>query len=325
MSGEALVISGLLDDAKRGIVDSACQAVGLEAVSWDLGHAAPEGLMPSLLVAGLAKGARLLPEPVLQAAARFNDAPVLLLAEDALVRPLVMLHGGRVWMVAPPHALETVRSGMMGALAAEGDLGTARVEESGRVSVAETSVGGFWSAVVTPKADTGTGIAHARAFADTRFLAVMSESVAGPELDAIAGRIRSKAAGGIERAIAEGAGMQAAVVCIDKRRWILHWPYPSWYVWLFSRYRLPPCWHPFANNKRSVVTPQRMFTARGADVVLACSRLPEGLTMGPDLVAVAGHGGPALLAMIRGKLEEELAQGPNNAPPFVALIAELRR
>jgi hypothetical protein len=234
-----------------------------------------------------------------------------------------MLHDGRVWLVGPPYLDDVVRAGVMGALAARVPPAAAATQTD-RLLVEETVLSSCWCATIATRPEPGKAVPSARAgAADKLCVALLSDRSTIAELDVAVSRLRGQALAGLEAALTEIAAARASAVCLEQRRWVLHWPNPAWHAWLCSRSRLPQRWNPFTPNGRAAEPTQRSFAARSGDVVLACTRLP-GKPGGTDAaLAAALHGGHALLAWLRTRSMEEDREGDDR--PFAAVVMELRR
>lgn len=87
----------------------ACSQAGLETVRWRGDDALPTDA--SVLLAGLRCGDRRIPDTAMQLAGRLpTSIPLLLLCEEALIRPSVRLHEGRVTLVSSPFSAARVYS-----------------------------------------------------------------------------------------------------------------------------------------------------------------------------------------------------------------------
>jgi hypothetical protein len=323
MAGGALVVSNLLDGRRLVAAEQACRASGLDVIAWSRGDAKPPATTPVLIVGGLKPGSRAIPEDIISLSTEFVESRVLLLSEEPLVRPLVMLHDGRVWLVGPPYLDDVVRAGVMGALAARVPLAAA-AGQADRLLVDETVAGACWCATIAARPEAGRAVPSARAGSgDKLCIALLSDQSAAAELDGAVSRLRGQALSGLETALAEIAASRAAALCLENRRWVLHWPNPGWSAWLCSRSRLPQRWNPCAAGGRAAGPAQCSFAARSGDVLLASTRLP-GKPGGTDAaLAAAMHGGHALLAWLRSRSAEEDREG--DAQPFAAVVMELRR
>ncbi|MBA3707619.1 MAG: hypothetical protein H0W83_02220 [Planctomycetes bacterium] len=323
MAQGALLVSNLLDGRRLVAAEQACRASGLDVIAWNPDDERPKSLLPALIVGGLTPGLRAIPDEILKLSAEYGESRVLLLSEEPLVRPLVMLHDGRVWLVGPPYLDDVVRAAVMGALAARVTLTTGAVATD-RLIVDETILSTRWCATISVQPEPNQTAPAARAgTTDKLCWSMLAEQWSVAELDGTATRMRGQALAGLEGALTEIMGSRAAAICLEQRRWVLHWPNSSWSAWLCSRSRLPQRWNLFQPGRSGDGPTQRTFPARSGDVILACTRLP-GKPGGTDAaLAAAMHGGHALVAWLRARSADEDREG--NARPFAVVVMEMRK
>ena len=112
MSGASVLVStARLEETLRRQVAEACDHARVRAVFWSASGAekATGPLNPSLLVAALPSGQRVIPEDIAALATQeFQAVPLLLLCGEPLIRHSVSLQGGRVTLLGPPLTREKI-------------------------------------------------------------------------------------------------------------------------------------------------------------------------------------------------------------------------
>jgi hypothetical protein len=319
MSDETvLVATSRLDESTRRLVGDACEHARVRAVFW--GSAGPESSLPvnpSLLVAALPAGSRVIPEEVLGLATQvYQGLPILLLCGEPLVRNSVSLHGGRLTLLGQPLTREKVSARIRTAVAAaalpSGEAGASppeprRTADGRAVRVSEVRGREWWAGVITPDADD-----RRETTASERLPAVCKlgrHGVAGlvgvspraavsatvfqqAALSLASGMAADRAAASLEAAL----GAEAAAVWFSPAtfQWSFYSPRADTELWLYSPLRLPSAWRLGLGNGSG---PWRTLAAASGDIIVmsAAGALSDQEQSSGELWQVAEGGGPALL------------------------------
>jgi hypothetical protein len=102
----ALLISDHLDPALRPRLERAVELARLAMRTWE--PRVPGTERPDVILAGITQGSRKLPDALVQLADEtYPGTPVLLVSPEPLVQPVVMLQGGRLCLLGPPHSMKS--------------------------------------------------------------------------------------------------------------------------------------------------------------------------------------------------------------------------
>ena len=100
---EVLLLDHHLDAGVRALLDQAVGAAEIPLQAWRPGDELDPRHRPLVIIAALTRGSRRLPPTVAHLAEEvFPGVAVLLLSEETLVQPWILLHGGRVTVVGAP-------------------------------------------------------------------------------------------------------------------------------------------------------------------------------------------------------------------------------
>ncbi|GDY11801.1 hypothetical protein LBMAG53_06790 [Planctomycetota bacterium] len=286
----ALILDRLLDGESQAKVRQAAERAGLR-------QAAP-GERPQVVVAGLAPGERNLPSAV--AAAAEPGLPVILLSQDALVQPVVLLAGGRLLLV-PAHV-------DVEALAEHLRLVTRPGQPPPRAQVhlrsrrwAATRIGE--SSLVGTEGSLSGVIAAASLAAVARDVA----HIAGVGDPATAAKL-------LPGVLAKGGAWAAAAVLDPGHgQWTLAW-IGATSLLVAAPLRLPAVWRPVAPAAGAT---GRVLEAQRGDVVLLSGPLPGDPAFADAALGAAAHQGCSVLI---GHLVEH---GDRLGIPIDALVVEV--
>jgi len=303
LGAPALLIDHHLDAALAHELEEAARHVGILLQRWAPGDHVVQTQPPRVVLASLTRGSRRLPAAVAHLADEvFPGVAVVLLSDEPLVQPYILLHGGRLTLVAPPHDSVRIAERLTAALTwqpTDGEAGTALftalptadpvvrqdlrhgrglaawvlTDDGERVSVS-ASLG--LTAVLAPRALPGVAI-------DRDLL---------PTLDAWHDQPESDQLRRILGALSAGAWSTLIHLDPEAGRWLLAAP-GAWPVRLASRQRLPPWWDlPTPSSEDAV----RVLAAEPGDVVLAHAPFPHLPEFSSEVLAAAAEGGAVAVA-----------------------------
>ena len=281
----------------------------------------------SLLVAGLAKGEREIPEDVFRLMTRgVPGLPLLLLCDDALTKASVSLQSGRVTLLGPPHTRAKVYGRIRMLLAERGRrTETTDLRPDSPLATRECQRALWWVAgldcyggapdaaprrlPVTLHQSTSEGLTGVLPIACGGFkpdASQLAEVMRRPETDARK-----------ERALSDLVGSGVGVIHLSPsaREWVFYWPDVKWPLLVHSPLRLPSSFDLAAAIEESDSRLFRLAAAAG-DLVAGLSA-PVPSAEGADLRAAAADGGPVLLDLFERALRDHPA-------PLSAVLAEVR-
>jgi hypothetical protein len=303
-------------------LDAACAEVGAELVfRAGLPRAASSPAAPALLAAVLPAGERSLPPELVRELDANAELSLLLLCEEALVRPTLAIQQGRIVLLEPPLTASRIEARLR-------LLMTARCSESAGSSksmlaspVASTSVpcerhrtADYWFAVFMGAATERSRALTWRTHAQSGLSWALSEA----GLDAAPDRVRpaSREAGAedveLERGLRAVLGLDGALVQLEPnaRQWRFLLPDDGCQLRVFSHQRLPRAWDAGRALARCNSRFFRLVAAPG-DVV--CLMTESSLELTPTLERSAlDGGGPALFQALVNQCSlsrSELAAG----------------
>lgn len=322
---KVVVVSHRMTEAMRAAVVAACDRAHVPWSLWSEGDAISAG-SSSLVVAGLRAGERKIHSDVIRLVdAGGDDAHLLLLSPEPLVRPVVTLQEGKVVVTsAMPEADQMYSLVRMLAGNVEGEESLAPTAWSGEISQSvhvKSKIAGMTLAVIP--------IWDARSASDVETVEIPLST--SEECAPIAGRaselldkVTAVLAGAgpegakgatVGVAISEAVRDEAGVVGLspDGRTWMFYWPRPAGTLRLFSKQRLPQLFD-VAGAIRSSDNSLLRIGAQNGDLVLAAS---EPLHIDDEeLVKRMSGGGPRLLDFLRER------EGVGST--LVGLITEVR-
>jgi hypothetical protein len=193
-----LVSQSHLPEAAFSLALEAGRRVGASSLPWSAREEIDASVPPSLLVAGLAAGARRVPEDVTQLLTnRFPRLPLLLLCDEPLLRPTMTTQGGRVVLLAPPLSAASVAARIRMLLAsAEEDfpsnLGHA-ADFSPGLATRELRRPHYWAGAFGWHRETGPPVPALRQEPSTGLTVILSESLLDRRpLESVVGLLRGK-------------------------------------------------------------------------------------------------------------------------------------
>ncbi len=302
----ALLLPTQLDPALRPRLERAAELARLVIRTWE--PRAGGQSRPDVILAGLMHGCRTLPDELVRLADEtYPGTPVLLVCPESLVQPVVMLQGGRLCLLGPPHAVEAIVTQLGVALSwREREAETRRIALPPPEAVAERVVrrsdhlhGNRWAAFIAPVEEAGGP--HVELDLDHGFTALVAPMPSGHQraltsglLPALEAWADQSDADQLTRALAGHAGTWAAMAHLDEtgQRWLLVDDARRWPLLMYSPHRLPACWRFLAADADHHL---QVIEAEAEDVVLIAAPLPDDPAFSAaTLAAVAADGGQAL-------------------------------
>jgi len=324
----ALLMSDHLDPALRPRLERAAELAHLAMRTWE--PRVPGTERPDVILAGITHGARKLPDDLVQLADEtYPGTPVLLVSQEPLVQPVVMLQGGRLCLLGPPHSVESFVTQLGVALSwREREAETRRIVAPPTPVVAPERVvrrqdhrhEHSWASFIAP---VEAGAAHVELNLDQGFTAVLATASERqrpftrdllPTLDAWQDQPDSDQ---LRRALADRSGAWAAMVHLDAaaQRWLLISTAQRWPLVLCSPQRLPGWWSFTGDDEDDHL---HVIDAEPDDVVLIAAPLPQDPAFAASaLEAVANRGGEALATYL-------VEQARRLETPIAAVILERR-
>ncbi|HWO13067.1 MAG TPA: hypothetical protein VNN80_26385 [Polyangiaceae bacterium] len=276
----------------------ACEHAGVRSLDWrDASSPWLESDWPALVVAGLPSGCRRLP-PDLNAllSKNFPKLPLLLLCEEALIRPTVVSHGGRVVLIGMPLSAARISSRirMLTANAAPVHAGRWRGNRSQATGAWDRLGTRYWVGSLQSGGER-SAVVHEGSEGSLLALVPLADAAASPEL---AGQLddvlsRKGPLGDKERALVDGLGERFAALHLPPNgdEWTFYRPSPNSCLRLCAHQRLPPLWdHPDVSARPEAIVKR----AASGDLVVLGSGARPALWRDPELDVWMG--GPGLLA-----------------------------
>lgn len=328
MTEQALVLVSRerVADRLADVVSETCRALGVATVDWDGGDTLPDlRREPVLLVSMLRAGERSLPSNAAQLLSRsLPHTPLLLLTEERLVRPSVLLHQGKVVLLGAPLTDLRIAARLQAMLSEHRPPTAARGTQLGRAFSAcvdhhpQTSPAarrGELPVVVQHVGRSCTGFLHRRgqapiADADARLLALAIEDGGQEGMAAVPSDIR--------------ASTTVVHLSLRSDRWLFHVPFPDVMLSLASPFRAPGCYDVAAAASRQGLL-SLCVAARAGDVVWAAA--PGNGVRG--LQPLMFDGGATLVRALDAHFKtvapiEEISDGHGQFSPEVSLVVELQ-
>lgn len=290
----ALVDVDRLDRDTLAAVSAGCARNHLEVVSITN---AREHIRSSPLIVGVLKhGERRLPHHVLELMTQAPAAAVLLFSDDALVRPSVATHRGRVTLLAQPASPARVR-GTLRMLLSERSK---RIDESLDARLWTASIG--WTDPTTGPAWRRDGTTLTVVFplqsgwSGARELCDDADLIAQAQIDEEERHRR------LREVLGNAAGM--IHLTSECRQWVTYWPSTRSALLLCSPVRLPRICNIADGVSKQIST----LSVSAGDLLVAMSTGPSS----PDMVPVADGGG-AFVEYVEASV-----------PPSPVLVVEVR-
>jgi hypothetical protein len=328
-----LLADGRLDERTRAVVGETMGRLGARGCAWQAGAPLPAGdEPPALLVAGLPAGERHIDDDLLQVVNEVMPGlPLLLLCQEPLVKPAIVLQGGRALLVGPPltadSLVERLRVFLAGRTASGSTLDSLRMGPSS-FSASEAWLDGslvhsreflrtsWWVAGLAARGPDGappTFPIVRQAFGEGLTVVVVAPgaSISDAEITTATQLLLEEEtvehkALGLAELVEERAGIVHLEPGAD--HWMWYWPSPAWPLWLCSPMRLPR-----QSNLSTTLADQHTrlwrFPAAAGDLVVAGAVGTEpaaaGTLVSEALGATATDGGPVLLDNLERRLREQ--------------------
>jgi hypothetical protein len=301
----ALAARDHLPSRQYDLAVEACEHAGVRAVDWrDASSPWLDSDWPALVVAALPSGCRRLP-PDLNAllSKNFPRLPILLLCEEALIRPTVVSHGGRVVLLGMPLSALRISSRirMLTANATPAHAGRWRANRSRAIGAWDRLGTRYWVGSLQSGGEL-SAVVHEGSEGSLLALVPLASAKASAALaaeldDALS---RKGPPGDKERALVDGLGERFAALHLPPNgdEWTFYRPNANSCLRLCAHQRLPPLWdHPEASARPEAIVKR----AASGDVVVLGSGARLSLWRDPDLDVWMG--GPGLLAAFAAQRE----------------------
>jgi hypothetical protein len=332
-----LVASDHVPESSLSSLIEASRSVGAGLLQWRAPMQTAPSRAPALVVASLPVGSRRVPDDVVELVTqRFPELPLLLLCQEALVRPTVTAEAGRVTLVGPPHSRSKLGARLRMLLARTDEAALLEPATRAEPNASPTAAAGarssrrtqtreyrrpeYWvsafgtgdspgppipSVVLDRREASGLTMLLSEPRADACDLEQLTHALARPESD-----------DDKEAALCELLGGRSALLHLtpDADEWIAYLPRRDWSLCLFSPQRLPHHTDLLRTFELSQCCMLRLRAAPGD--VMAALTADFGLWERPSGRDAFGDGGPALLELLcSGTLEVEAG--------FAGTIAEV--
>jgi hypothetical protein len=287
------VSSHLLSEATLAEVAEACRRIDAETAFGTLEQLELCGA--DILICGLNAGRRLVPDEYLSFISRRSaDASLLLLCEEALVRPFVSLSQGRVTLIGPNPDAETIYHRLRVLLAERGATCGAGAEQAAPT---------WWAAD-----SRSTGLARPARDDEHGSLTLAFELGADDEQARPISSLQTlDAARCLEQVHSNTLGASTGVLHFApaEQEWLVCWPSVPGTLWLLSPLRLPPMSDLSGSHGGRGCT--RLPAASG-DIAIAlsipaCDESTVELVRG--LTANASFGGPSVFDAVSASLRKD--------------------
>ena len=272
-------------------VAAACKRLDVETSFASLEQL--EGVGVDILIGGLSAGRRVVPDEYLSfVSSAAADASLLLLCEEALVRPFVSLSEGRITLIGPNCEAETLFHRLRVLLAARAGSHGSRTEQAGACWWVADSRGAGGLGAARSEAQSALTLAFDLEDAPTKATDVSAE------LDADLC---------LELALSDSLGADTGVLHLapSAQEWVVCWPQLPGTLWLLSPLRFPPLSDLSVSHGGRGRT--RLAAASG-DIVLALAGTPE-LGSAEEIVRGASEkaqfGGPSVFDAISARLPDD--------------------
>jgi hypothetical protein len=306
-----IVAAGMAPDVAAE-VDAACRRAAVTPVRWESHQTLPRSAQ--LVVAALKTGCREISQEVvdlveLQAA----GAPLLLLADEPLVRPALTIQDGRITLLGRPFSGCRVYSQLRLLLGGrEGNAPRATAHHCGQVIFAtrERLRRSFWTAEIAVGKDEDRSTRFPEVHLDRleAMTAVLpfeaSFSISQRDRERILETLHTQPRGGDRGAeLSNLLGTRAGLVGLTARasEWIVYWPSTALPLWMYSPVRLPR-FRDLAAHRSDVGRRMVRFPAFSGDLTVALSSSLAGNGSGAsEVAALMDQGGPAFLDYVEAQ------------------------
>lgn len=306
----------LLADDVAEEVEDACAKIGVQIQRWRGEPLSdPGGQDVGLVVAGLGKGQRRVPDDLVQLLdTRYPATPLLLLCHDKLLRPQMSLQGGRITLLGPPAVGPRIRSAIR-ALVADRvggpSVDTLRGVAGARVQVVAQRIdrSQWWLGTLGTRRHADREESAALPMVHHRRLDGLvallpppgAERPGATQLSQVLHLLRSHRHGDLEGPLARTLGDTAMIhLGTGEREWIVHWPDRRRPLWLYSVLRLPSLWNLTRTLKGTLVR----MRAAGADLLAATNAPPP---LSPQMLSGESRGSMRAAQSAADPRDEELA------------------
>ncbi len=286
-----LLIDHHLDPDLGMSVEQAARLAGMPCHRWNPGQELG-AVVPGLVVATLPRGMRRPPAAVAHLVDElFPGTPAILLCEEPLVQGFVLLHGGRLTLLGPPHGTEALAERRAAAAAwQEPEAGAVADDPWLRRQELRTARGRAHLVVAGDgrQAELSASLGLTALLTAAERPASLERDVL-PTLDAWQDRPESDQ---LHRVIAARGEVWGALAHLDAEagRWLLTAP-GGWLMAVVSPQRIPGWWT-LADAGGAV----RTLDAEPGDIVLAATPLPTAPELAPPALTAVAVGGAAALA-----------------------------
>jgi hypothetical protein len=213
-------------------VREACKTLGLATADWNGGTLRAA---PFAVIGGLDPGMRRIPDDLVALLEATPGLPLVLCAQEPLIKPMVMLDEGRICVLAPPinraHVVAALRAAMQPpAVPALLDGQSGRRFEALRRSHWVAWTRGRSGPAISLHEQRGATIVVGGGTCDRAAIADVMVSAHG-DTDR-------------ESALSDLAGaVGVAHLTYDAREWVMYWPVERCPLWLYSPDRVPTRWN----------------------------------------------------------------------------------
>jgi hypothetical protein len=321
-----IVAAGMAGDVAAE-VDAACRRAAVTPVRWAGHETLPRSAQ--LVVAALKAGCREIPQEVIDLVElQAPGAPLLLLADEPLVRPALTIQDGRITLLGRPFLGCRVYSQLRLLLGGrEGSAARATAHHCGQMIFAtrERLRRSFWTAeiAVGKEEDRGTRFPEVHLDSLEAMTAVLpfeaTFAISNRERERILETLHAQACDGDRGAeLAHLLGTKAGLVGLTARasEWVVYWPSAALPLWMYSPVRLPR-FRDLAGHRSDVGRRMVRFPAFSGDLTVALSSSLAGSgSATSELAALMDKGGPAFLDYVEAQCGGHAA--------VAGLLAEVR-
>jgi hypothetical protein len=279
---------------------TACEQVGAELVYKNGASDAPRSSPhPALLAALLPAGERVLPGDLVREMDTHVDLCLLLLCEEALLRPTLTIQEGRIVLLEPPLTASRIEARLRLLMTARciesaGGFGSAALGDAAQALEERQRTADYWFAVFMGAAAQQRRAMSWRVRARDGLSCALSDSALDAGAEQALAASREPGAGDPERGWRAALGKGGALVHLDPsaRAWSFLLPDDGCVLRVFSHQRLPRAW----DAGRALAKSKGGFfrlTAAPGDVICLATAAPAELRSTLEHAALDG-GGPAL-------------------------------
>jgi hypothetical protein len=313
-----LVVDHHLEPALLPLIEQAAATAEVTTRRWEPGQDLTTGTPPRAILCPLARGARRLPQTAAHLADEiFPGTTVVLISDEPLVQPWILLAGGRVTLLGQPLTAKVLGERLAAAVRWRDPSAPAFVVRRddqqigrGRIAVIAAEIPGSPG----DRLEINTSLGLTALIAQHREVVQPVAPDLLPTLDAWQEQPDSTQ---LQRSLAArqpGAWSALAHLDPDAGRWMLAAPGADNRLVLMSTSRLPGWW-PIRDHGDG---PSRSLGAEAGDVVLVSTGLPEQPEFATAALTAAAEGGAVALA------EHLAAAARRHRTPFAAAALELR-